>query len=303
MKRLAAALFGLCLIATSAVGFYQSRDSNYNIAISSGGGGSCTASTNFFARVTGLSGTEHTAYDTMICGLVTDGIITGTLAGAKGCGTGSFDVFYVFATNSITTANLNICGTSFGASQTGTITFTADVGYLGDGTTGFLNSGYNPSTSAGQMTQNSASIGICNQTSRTAATPAPGFIGSNDGTNFDLIQMRGDGPTIDLNDASFNFAPESNSQGSWIMTRTTSTNVNLYLNGSTSSAPGATSTGLPNNSLFLLAVNNNGTTTDFNGVDQASYYFSGPGFNSTQVTAIFSRLHTFLVAVNAANAC
>jgi hypothetical protein len=38
VKRLAAALFGLCLIATSAIGFYQSRDSNYNISIASSGG-------------------------------------------------------------------------------------------------------------------------------------------------------------------------------------------------------------------------------------------------------------------------
>jgi uncharacterized protein YceK len=37
VKRLAAALFGLCLIATSAVAFYQSRDSNYNIAIVASG--------------------------------------------------------------------------------------------------------------------------------------------------------------------------------------------------------------------------------------------------------------------------
>lgn len=39
MKRLIAAISGLCLLATSAVGFYQSRDSNYNISISGGGGG------------------------------------------------------------------------------------------------------------------------------------------------------------------------------------------------------------------------------------------------------------------------
>src|SRR6185437_2245725 len=39
VKRLIAAISGLCLLATSAVGFYQSRDSNYNISISGGGGG------------------------------------------------------------------------------------------------------------------------------------------------------------------------------------------------------------------------------------------------------------------------
>jgi hypothetical protein len=50
------------------------------------GGAGCTAATNFLARTSGLSGTETTAYTTMICGLVTDGIITGNLSGATSCG-------------------------------------------------------------------------------------------------------------------------------------------------------------------------------------------------------------------------
>jgi hypothetical protein len=36
VKRLIVAIAGLCLIATAAFGFYQSRDSNYNVAISGG---------------------------------------------------------------------------------------------------------------------------------------------------------------------------------------------------------------------------------------------------------------------------
>lgn len=38
MKRLFAAIVGLCLIATAATAFYQSRDSNYNQKVVSGGG-------------------------------------------------------------------------------------------------------------------------------------------------------------------------------------------------------------------------------------------------------------------------
>lgn len=39
MKRLFTAIVGLCLIATTALAFYQSRDSNYNSTFVSGGGG------------------------------------------------------------------------------------------------------------------------------------------------------------------------------------------------------------------------------------------------------------------------
>ena len=55
--------------------------------------GGCTAATNFLAR-TSLAGGDVTNYTTLICGLVTDGIITGDLSGARGCGT-KLDLFYV----------------------------------------------------------------------------------------------------------------------------------------------------------------------------------------------------------------
>jgi hypothetical protein len=267
------------------------------------GGGGCTASANFLARTSGLSGTETSAYQAMICGLVTDGIITGNLSGTAGCGTGSFDVFYVFATNNRTTADLNICGTGFTGTISGTVTFTADQGYISDGSTGFFNTGFNPSTAGGQMTLNSGSYGLCIQTSRTTANTPLVALGANDGTNFVLYQAKGSGGvTFDLNDAAFPNLTESNSQGSWIVTRTSSGSINLSLNGGTTTGQPATSTALTNNPVYVLAFDNNGTASDWDGLDQISYAFLGPGFNQTQVTAIYNRLHTFLQAVGA-SAC
>jgi hypothetical protein len=79
----------------------------------SGGGGGCSQATNFLARVSSASltidGTHTTAYTNLICGLVTDGIITGSMSGsgsgASACGAGSFDGLYIFATD--TTAGSN----------------------------------------------------------------------------------------------------------------------------------------------------------------------------------------------------
>jgi hypothetical protein len=74
VKRLFAGIVGLCLIATGAISGWQSRDSNYNTNVASGGGGgrTCTddtASGNFLARTSGLSNAEADAYCVLIKGL------------------------------------------------------------------------------------------------------------------------------------------------------------------------------------------------------------------------------------------
>jgi hypothetical protein len=65
---------------------------------STGGGGftpSCSQSSAFLARTSGLDTTHKTAYDTLICGLVTDALWS------------SLDALYIFATADATTAGLN----------------------------------------------------------------------------------------------------------------------------------------------------------------------------------------------------
>jgi hypothetical protein len=97
------------------------------------------------------------------------------------CGT-VLDALYILATNTMTTANLNICGTSYGLTSTAAPTFSADHGYTGNGSTQFLITGFAPSSAAGTYSQNSASLGVYVLTSRTVGQ-AYSEIGANNGSN------------------------------------------------------------------------------------------------------------------------
>src|ERR1700676_927047 len=89
----------------------------------------CAAATAFLARTSGLSGTETTAYTTMICGMITDGVGCSAWRGSGG----NLDALYIFATKDTTTAELNLCSTSFSITPRASNTFTADTGWAGDG--------------------------------------------------------------------------------------------------------------------------------------------------------------------------
>ena len=105
---------GCAVAATNASGNSSSVASN-TLAIAGSGG--CSQATTFIARTSGLSGTESAAYTAMICGMVTDG--TWTL----------FDALYIFATNTTTSANLNLVSTNYNITVGVAPTFSADHGY------------------------------------------------------------------------------------------------------------------------------------------------------------------------------
>jgi hypothetical protein len=153
-----------------------------------GGGGGCSQATAFLARTSGLSGTQSTAYTTMICGMVTDGTFS------------LFDGLYVFATNTTTTAGLNLVSTSFTLTSNGSCTFTANAGYTGDAASCYQDPGFVPSSAAGNMTQNSAHIAVCDLTNRTSHNGSI-QLGAGD-TAYSYVSMGG-GTESDLNGFTF----------------------------------------------------------------------------------------------------
>lgn len=119
--------------------------------------GGCSQATTFLARASG--GINSSAYTTFICGMVTDGLITGSLSGARGCGA-PFDAIFVFATDSAADAALNICGTSYSLTSTGS-TFTANSGYVSTGAAVYVSSNFNPTTATSpNYVQNSAHLSV-----------------------------------------------------------------------------------------------------------------------------------------------
>ena len=251
-------------------------------------GGGCSQATTFLARTT-VTGSLATNFTTLICGMVTDG--TWAL----------MDVFYVFATDTAADAELNLMSTSYGLTQTGTVTFTANQGFTGNGSTGYLNTGWSPSTNGVQYTQNSASLGAC---SFTSATSSAYFLGARDvsGDSGFITASTGPVQSYSINMTTGSPFSSGTSLGSDIITRTGASAIAAYINGSSVASGAPTSVAPPSSLLYILAYDLAGTASNFY-AGQLGYAFAGAGLTSTQVSNVYSRLHTFLSAVGAPTGC
>jgi Putative Ig domain len=263
----------------------------------------CSQSTTFIARTSGLSGTESGAYTTLICGLVADGIITGTMSGsgsgASACGA-LIDGLYILATNTTTTANLNLCGTSYGLIANNSPAFTADQGYTGNASNAWLDTGFNPRTaSAPNFTQNSATIAAYVTTNRTT-TQTYVSIGAGSGTYSYVQPYRTNASgnvNIEVNGSTFPFQGTgvATAAGFTAAVRTASTQISAYRNNS-STPLGTTSdtSSIPfNGDIGLLQLQGTG---DFSG-DQIAAAVIGSGLTGTQWLAVANRVGAYVSTV------
>lgn len=288
MRRVLIAAAFCVLLPTIA--FAQSMGLGLGIASSVPSSGvGCSQATAWNTRA-GLSGALATNYQNMICGMVTDG----TWALMYG--------IWMLATNTTTTANLNLVSTNFTLTVNGTETFAANNGYTGDASTGYFDTGLNPA-GGGNYTQNSGALGSCVLSSRTTSQ-VWASIGNSNFATYAYTEPLGTGSLVayELNSGVFQSLAASNAQGSLIVSRTSSSAIALYKNGSSVATPADTSTGLANENMFVGAYNLGGTASANSG-DQIAYAFVSGGLTPTQASNVYSRLHTFLVAVGAASGC
>jgi hypothetical protein len=222
----------------------------------------------------------------MICGMVSDGTWSG------------FDILYIFATNTYTTAQLNLISTSYGLGVT-TGTFTADRGITGIGS-GDITTSWVPSTNAVNYTQNSASVGTCVLNSRAAAGVSE-FGSSNGSNNYNYFQpYTSTGVTAAINNAAITsgLSGPGTSQGDWILSRTASTGFVVYHNAAAVGTVTEASTTLSTLQYFILATNQNSAAAQPTS-DQLGYFFAAAGLTSGQVTLVNSRLSTYMTTVGA----
>lgn len=264
-----------------------------DVKIASGGGG-CSAATTFIARTSGLSGTESSAYTAMICGMISDGVGCSAWSGSSG----NLDALYIFATNTTATANLNLCSTSYPLTQSGTLTFTADLGYTGDALTGFFDVPFNPSTAGGNWTQNSATYGLYITNSRTAAQDWRNGSDEGGAITWLIPNLTGNVIFYALNSASGgkNLA-NANAQGSWLMTRTSSSATALYKNETIFDSASDASITMSNDDIYIFALNDGGAT--FVSGDSYSAVVFGGGLTSLQAASIQHRINAYMTAVGA----
>jgi hypothetical protein len=247
------------------------------------------AAAAFLTRTSGLSTRERNAYITLINGLVADGIFS------------LLDLLYILATNNTTTAALNLVSSSFSLVTNGSLTFTPDVGYTGDGSTGYLNTQLAPSA-ATQFTQNSGSIGAYIQTNQTTAD-ASVIMGSALIGSYAYMSPMNTGSvfTFNVNDNVFTGPANTTSKGAWTASRTSSSQIDLYKNGSTTpfgTNAAATSVAPSTVPWALFALNTNGVISNFSAY-QASAFFAGGGLTSAQAVSVNNRINAYMAALGA----
>jgi hypothetical protein len=258
-------------------------------------GGGCSQATTANAR---LDGSQNiAAVTTLICGLVTDGNYAG------------LDALYLIAINSIGNAEVNLAtSTSYNITVGVAGTFTANSGLAGNGTTTFYSTNFTPSTATSpNFTQNAASVGVCllNSSTATGTAAVLGTVGTNGNDYVYLVPNSAASTAIfDMNDVTFPTATQSSSnlQGSWVISRTTSTLMTLYENGSSIGTSAATTNPVSNAPIYLFAYNNSGGAAQFSNAT-IGWMFIGGALTGTQVSQITSRLKTYSQTVNGANAC
>lgn len=287
LRRLAVAL---CLIGLWCLGV-QAQAPNVRAVIFpppqvlSGFTPSCTASTNWLARATNVTLTaDKTNYDNLLCGLNTDGVLA------------KLDALYVYAAPDTTTAKLNLVQNAFNSTQTGSLTFAAYVGYTGDHATGFLDTIFNPFTAGGHFVQNSASLSVCVLSSRNTNQ---GWIalGTNS-VNFSFITPYAqftNTVAYGLNSGSALAPANTNAQGLWTVSRTSSSAIALYRNGVSFDSSGANTSGsVDNDNIYVFAVDASGAS-GFTGDQQAAAAIGG-ALTSGDAGNLRTRINTYLTA-------
>jgi len=252
--------------------------------------GNCAESTAFFARSGTMAAPSLTAYDTMICGLVSDATWS------------KLDVLRIYAAPTTAIAALNLVSSSYNATINGSPTFTANLGFTGvdASTTTYLDSGFNPTTApSAKFVQNSAHVAIWQTTSVVNANP---FWGASNGStiaawvlrssadNFNYIRINGSATS------GGSAGTATTTDGQVIASRTANNIVGLYKNGIFVANTGVyNSAGVSNLNFYELGHNASGTAQGSAPAQMAVHW--GSGLSAAESFSVYNRVRTYLIAI------
>lgn len=213
------------------------------------------------------------------------------------------DVFYVAMANDANLQNFSLLNWITPASYQQTIVGSPTYGtggFTGDGSTGYLNTNYNPTTNAVNLSLDNASYFMwCN--SNTAGTEAKLQMGGGisggyrvglsirqDATNtYSRCHTSSDSATANAG------AGISNALGLWQVKRTSSAGYDLYQSGTLKATITATSTARPTTFEFLC-VRNNLTATLFT---NKIYSMGGAGSGAIDASSLYTCWNTYKTAI------
>lgn len=224
-------------------------------------------------------------------------VIDTLIKSLQACGTWSRrDAIYVFAAHSRQAALLNWKSVFYGPTENSAPTFTIDRGFTGDGVGSYLDTGFNPSSGVVQFKLNDSSMGIWLGTDVSSSTQFD--IGNNltriDGRSTSSLSFR---PNTGASQSATLTVSTSVGLSAW--SRSNSTTVSPYKNGSNLGDFSATSSGLQS-ANFLILANNNSTPAAANfSTRRVQAAFWGAGITDTQATCEYSAFAAYMSAVGA----
>ena len=222
------------------------------------------------------------AQNTMVCGLVSDGVWA------------KLDLFYLFAqtVNTASEALVNwVNPGTYDAVLNNAPTFVALEGFTTALTgTKYIKTNWNPTDDGINYTQNSASAGIYIRTNV-----------AENGIDFGLFENHGlyirtraaaDGYTARVNSVASNNGTSTDSRGFWIITRENSASENVYRNKVVDNLVTA-STGLGAYDFMVGGENSGGTPGNYCN-KQYSVFFTGGALTSAEVTIMTDAVEVYM---------
>jgi hypothetical protein len=240
------------------------------------------------AMVSEPDDTRKGAIDTLVGALKSAGVWT------------KLDALWVFAAHTSQAGLLNWkdpAGTA--AALVNSPTFTANQGFAGNGSTSYVNTQFVPSTTAVQLTQNSASMSMWSRSSGQSATSAGCLDGSNRGLTLGVRNTSNQMGARSNNNTGSSFSPVTNGIGLFSIIRSGVSTVNAYQNGA---AVGSTSTaasvGVPTVAFYVGGYNNNGALALPHNRQYAMTALGGSR-NGTEETAFYNAVAAYMTTVGA----
>ena len=209
------------------------------------------------------------------------------------------DLMYVFATshNGDGEAYINWItpGTFDATVGAATVNFSSYEGVSSDGTTGYLTTGYNPSTNADNIGLDDLTIGAYTITSDHLASVV---FGVSDGTQMIFMMPITTGPIMRVRLCNYINLDADCTEGGGLAvgTRRGNTDSELYQNGSSIGTGSSESDNLPNQIMYLCANNNNGSVGG-RSRDVLSIAFLMDGITDEEAATLFDIIEEYMDAI------
>jgi hypothetical protein len=222
------------------------------------------------------------------------------VAGLRGDGIWTkFDRLWVYAQRTTTLALRDIVGGNV-ATIIGSPAFVANRGYTGTAVNpavNYIDTGFNAFSSGVAWTQDSAHISVWCVTNNAAAVG--GALMGNDSVTGHLYVTYQDGliyAALNTGSAAASIAAPATRIGHWILSRTSTTAVELYQNGVTNTTYSNTSLNGANRN-YLVCATNTGTVIADGSPNQIAMASIGAGLTDAEAVLFYNRVRAYMTAV------